>query len=250
MYKEIDEHIKNSFNAYNNLTELSAFPSASQIQMGKTYVVPLIAISTSVVDYRKIMQFSDPEIARIVMYEYTFGVSKVLKHFGAIKLQYDDGVVTGVFKGDSKPQVDSAWDCACALNAFKMHLRKKINNMFASEIVDSPTNIRPGVFNFGIGLDFSFDNYVSILSHDGEMLYSGAALVNSVLMANAAGREGIRSIILSELVKSNLTAERKVAIYENGGVDVLPNNIFDESPFVCFHADWISTQYVDFINKN
>lgn len=256
-YNEIDEHMKNVFDSKGEYEVLEKLPDAGSLekmQLNKLYKVRFVSIAVDIVNFKKINRYTDPEIVNLIISEFTYGVTKIMKDFNGQNIDIQGDGIFGIFSGDHRSDIDNAFNCACALNTFRKHITKVINSKFPNQLKYNDNNYynfgqNDAKLEFGIGVWFSFDNFITRAGHGStkELIYIGESVNYANLLASNASRNNRPNILMNDLFTSNLTEEEKAANANIGQYTKVYIGEIGENVNGC---NWIKINYNNFVDNN
>ena len=245
-WKNLNNHIKNKFDNGEKIEVLNEFPSQNfinQMEDNKLYKLPIICIAVDIVDSKnKTKEFEIKDWSKILS-EFAFGISKIMNIYNSkfIKIQGDS--VYGIFKAQTKEYIDKSFDCCIELNTFKNHLNKMISkNIFGEEWNETNEFI-----DFGIGVWFSFDNYVSVIGTNKkrDIVFIGESVNYASTLSKLASRNNNEPILFNELLLTNFSKQYKK---NNKAFMDFDYQIFDNKKI--FGCSLIFTKYLNWIKNN
>lgn len=253
-YNDIDKYIKNIFDSSSSITTLKKLPdggSLDSIEKNKLYKIQFVAIAVDVVGFKQLNKYTDPTVLHQIMAAFTSGVTKIMKEFKGQNIDIQGDGIYGIFPGDTKKSIDDSFSCACALNTFQNHINKLIRKNFPHKL-KSGTDYYGSTevsFDFGIGVWFSFDNYVARVGHGGtnDLIFMGKSVNNANLLAKQANRNGIDNILFNNLVESNFTEDKKSEHVKIGAYNKINIPELNVSVSGC---NWVKTSYSAFVKNN
>lgn len=209
-WKEINDHMKNKFRSLDKVEELSSFSHIKKttqktfdLEDNIIYSTQLICIAVDIRNSSSQLYNFDGQQWNAILSEFAYGVSKIMKIYDAkyVKIQGDS--VFGIFESNKKEKFDIAFDCAVDINTFKYHLNKVIEKY----LIKWEYNLKRHYINYGVGLWFSPENYVSKIGHVStrDVVFSGDAVNLSNKLSKVAIKNTDYSILFNELIYENFT---------------------------------------------
>ena len=253
IWNEIDVHMNNVFDNYDNVKTLEKLPTKEQLEDLENnilYKVNFASIAIDVVDFKLLNQYSDENALNAVMNEFFYGVTKIMKSQRIKPSRIDiqgDGVYS-IYRMETKEDIDLMFTLLCYLNTFQKHIIKKIKSKFPSKI--KKNSYSESDFTFGIGASFSFENYISLVGHgkDKDLIFMGHAVNCSNELAKKAHRNNNEPIMFDNLFYENFSDKEQEKANEIGGISKSYNKYtYQEDIYEC---NWIITSYDNFIDNN
>lgn len=204
----IRNKIKNTFNNNDEITFIKQFPNSSffddHLTNSNIIRIPLICINIDIEKSKnKISQFGIETWVKIQS-QFINGVSAILLKYGAKNIQPYLDSIQGLFPVSLKSDIDNAMDCAFEINTFKYLLNYELSKLIPEfNYVEDDLEL-----NFGIGLWYSSDNYVTkLISQSQEMLFMGDSINYAHFLSKKAARTNYVSILFNDAIYNNLTDE-------------------------------------------
>lgn len=198
--------IKNTFNNNEDIKFVKQFPDENFISEylsdSKIVRIPLICIAIDIEKSKnKISQFGIETWCKIQS-QFINGISAILLKYGAKHINTNMDSLFGLFPVSLKSDIDNAMDCAFEINTFKYLLNYEL-----SKIINEFQYIEDDLeLNFGIGLWYSSDNYVTrLISPNNSIFYMGESINYANLLSKKASRTSFVSILFNEAIYNNLT---------------------------------------------
>ena len=205
---EIDEHLNDFFRSSKNIQKYKSILNndlllkKDDLEIGG---ISLLCISVNIEKSKnKINEYSIEEYSKILA-QFNYGIAKIFSQFGVkVVNSHQDGIY-GLFEVNYKADIDDAYTCAIFINSFKYHLNKiiaKYNSDF--EYNESNLNI-----NYGIGIVYSSNNYLSLIdvNNQKQPIYLGESINLSYFLSKKASRSTYLSILCNESIFKNLTSD-------------------------------------------
>lgn len=168
--------------------------------------IPLISIAIDIEKSKnKINQFGIETWSKIQM-QFVDGISTILFKYGCKYINTNMDSIYGLFSVSTKSDIDNSMNCAFEINTFKYLLNYELSKLLSEfEYVEDDLEL-----NFGIGIWYSSDNYVTkLLIGSNELFYMGDSINYSNFLAKKASRTNYASILFNDSIYNNLTNEYK-----------------------------------------
>ncbi|MDK2819329.1 MAG: hypothetical protein KFW07_00680 [Mycoplasmataceae bacterium] len=240
-YKKIDTHMKMKFNSNNKIKEIANLTDGKidQISDNEIYKAGFSAVAIDIIDSVKLNTSLNVDIYNKIISEFVFGVSSIMKEYQGLWLTIQGDMVYAIFESKDKSQIDGVFNVACELHVFMTHLNKNINKTFRIN----------NVIKAGIGVWFSFDNYITKVgkSSNRDIVFMGDAVNKACKLANLAGRNNYRNILFNDLINTNFTDGTKIKHNKIGSFNTYSISGLNGQIYGC---DWIMTGYDNFVKNN
>ena len=205
----IRNNIKNIFDKNENINFVKDFSNQNfideHIANNKIIRIPLISIAVDIEKSKnKINQFGIEEWSKIQT-QFMNGISSILLKYGCKHININMDSIYGLFSVALKSDVDNTMNCAFEINSFKYLLNYELSKLTPEfKYVEDDLEL-----NFGIGMWYSSDNYVTKLFTNSDLLYMGDSINYSNFLAKKASRTNYASILFNDAIYKNLTDEYK-----------------------------------------
>lgn len=205
----IRNKIKNIFDKNENINFVKEFPNQNFIDEHLTNNqitrIPLISIAVDIEKSKnKINQFGI-EVWSKIQTQFMNGISSILLKYGCKYINTNMDSIYGLFSVALKSDIDNSMNCAFEINTFKYLLNYELSRLIPEfEYIEDDLEL-----NFGIGLWYSSDNYVTKLSTNNNLFYMGDSINYSNFLAKKASRTNYVSILFNDAIYNNLTDEYK-----------------------------------------
>ncbi|MGL4183976.1 MAG: hypothetical protein ACRCRP_02465 [Metamycoplasmataceae bacterium] len=241
-YKDIDQHMKNTFRNKKKIKELTKFSveKIKELKENQKYKATYAVIAVDIVSSLELKEELNIDIYNKIMSEFFHGVYSILYSSGGFEIKINENVIYAIFNSNLKKDIDNILDVGVLLNTFIEHLNKNIEKEFNLE----------EEFLVGIGIYSSSDNYItkiSINEKKEEVIFLGDSINNACILASIAGTKVFNRILFNNLVEGNFTEETKKENNKIGSFDVHYIEELDEDVFGC---DWIKEKYLNYIENN
>jgi len=249
-YKKIQEHIKNKFLNDEKIEEIKKLPSDNEIDKlsdNKIYKIALTCIAVDIVESKKWNEkYKINEWSKIFS-EFSYGISKIMREFDGKWITIQGDGIYCIFNSSIKKEIDSAFNCCCALNTFKEQLNNNIEKYI--KVNETINTYDDNYIDYGIGMYFSSENYISKIGirKERKIVFMGDAVNYANMLSKEASRNNYESILFNDLIEENFTEENKQKNNENGSFKYYYNIIENETILGC---DWVLINYNNFIENS